>query len=345
LKAIELLNAKLTNDNIKTVYLINGYEAYLRSKVIEQLIGVIPSEQRSMNLGKFDLESDLLAAAVNDARSVPFFGERRITLISHPLFLTAVKSKKVPEQNIADLENYLKQPEPTTTLIIDLGNQKMDARKKISKLLKKVSVIVDCSALPEKKVQQLVTEQTKRNEFSFTEDALELLIKKTEANYSTIMNELPKLELAALQTKKITQSMVAELVPQTLEQNVFELSNLVLAEKNEQAMNLYHDLLLQHEEPLKLNAILIGQVRLLLQTLVLMKHGYAQGDIASVLKVHPYRVKLALQQAPHFSRTKLREIYLNLIKFEEQLKTSQQDPEKLFQLLLLGYLDYVTKKD
>lgn len=344
MKAVELLHTKLTDKNLKPVYLIMGNESYLRTKVIEHLVEVIPAEQRSMNLGRFDLESDLLAAAINDVRSVPFFGERRLTILSHPSFLMTIKAKKALEQDVVTLEKYLKAPEPTSTLVIDLSGQKLDSRKKISKLIKQKATIIDCGILSEDQVQKLVVEKAKKDGFTFSPMALKILIKKTEANYSVIMNELPKLELAAMQTKEIDQLMVMQLVPQTLEQNVFELSNLVLAQKNEQAFNLYHDLLLQHEEPLKLNAILIGQVRLLLQTMILTKHGYAQGDIASVLKVHPYRVKLAVQQIPKFSKDQLRQMYLDLVELEEQLKTSQRDPEKLFQLLLLGYLNHVTQK-
>ena len=45
----------------------------------------------------------------------------------------------------------------------------------------------------------------------------------------------------------------------------------------------YDDLLLQGEETIKINAILIGQVRLLLQASILMKVGYQQANIAETL--------------------------------------------------------------
>ena len=75
----------------------------------------------------------------------------------------------------------------------------------------------------------------------------------------------------------------------------------------------------------------------MLQVEILQKHGYAQGNIASTLKVHPYRVKLALQKTRVFKRVDLKNAYLGLVHIEERLKKTSQDPELLFQLFMLNF--------
>ncbi len=45
----------------------------------------------------------------------------------------------------------------------------------------------------------------------------------------------------------------------------FDLTNEVLSGNSEKAVQLYEDLLLQGEETIKLNAILLNQIRLFLQ--------------------------------------------------------------------------------
>lgn len=321
------------------IYLITGTEKYLKNQVIAKLSNLIPSGLQSINLGQFDMEDEWLADAINDAYSVPFMGEQRVVIILHPYFLTADKTGRKLNQDPVELEKYLTNPAASTILAIVMDNQKIDARKKICKLLKKKAVQIDCSALNEKEVRQVVAKKVKQNGYQIEESALNLLLQKTEANFSETLAELKKLFLTAQQTKVITQEMVARLVPQTLEQNVFDLNKYVLSNQRIAAMKIYHDLLLQREEPLKLNALLIGQVRLLLQTLILLKHGYSQGDIAEILKVHPYRVKLAIQHSRIFTREKLRTAYLSLLKLEEKIKTTNQNPENLFQLFLTGYFD------
>ena len=60
-------------------------------------------------------------------------------------------------------------------------------------------------------------------------------------------------------------------------------------------------------------------------------------DAAKALKVHPFRVKLAMQNARKFSNNSLKSAYLGLAEIEEKLKTSSQNPELLFQLFLTKY--------
>lgn len=130
------------------------------------------------------------------------------------------------------------------------------------------------------------------------------------------------------------------MVTRSLEQNVFKLVDLVLAKKVQAALGLYHDLLEQKEEPLKLNAILLGQFRLLIQIQVLAAKGYAQGNIAQVLKAHPYRVKIALRNIRQyrFALKDLASAYLGLVAVEKKLKSTQQEAELLFQLFMLEYV-------
>ena len=110
--------------------------------------------------------------------------------------------------------------------------------------------------------------------------------------------------------------MVIDLIPRNLEQNIFELVTQVLNKNTYLAIQIYRDLLLQKEEPIKVNAILLGQFRLLLQVKLLSKNGYQQTDITKVLKVHPYRVKLAFQQVRHLSEKVLADAFQGLVETE-----------------------------
>jgi DNA polymerase-3 subunit delta len=140
---------------------------------------------------------------------------------------------------------------------------------------------------------------------------------------SKAMQELEKLRLYAGEQKRISKQAVEQLVPKSLEDNVFDLTNYVLQGKTEAALRLYDDLYIQGEETIKINAILISQIRLLLQTAILMKIGYQQGNIAETLKVHPYRVK------------DLAHLYDELIENDYLIKSGRMEKEFLFQLFVL----------
>lgn len=336
MKVAELLK-NIGAGKLAPVYLILGKEDYNAQRISTAFIESMPEAQRTVNIGQYDMESVSLSDAIGDALSAPFFGDRRIVFIKHPYFLLAKNKKVKIEQNIDELINYLDNPEPTSVLVIFAPYDKLDERKKLSKRLLKKAVVVENGFLDEKNTRDYLKLLLKNKGYSIEPQALEMLVRKTEAKLSLAMNELPKLMILAQKDKEITESMVAQMVAQTLEQNIFDLSDLVLNKQSKKAIEMYHDLILQHEEPLKINAILLGQIRLLLQVNVLQKHGYDQGNIASALKVHPYRVKLALKKSRAVKRLELRNAYLGLVDLEEKMKSTQQDPTALFELFMLGY--------
>ena len=54
-------------------------------------------------------------------------------------------------------------------------------------------------------------------------------------------------------------------------------------------------LLRNGEEPIMLTSLIASQIRLMIHVETLRKKGYQQHQIAKTLKVHPYRVKLMME--------------------------------------------------
>ena len=325
--------------NPEKVYLIQGDQDYLTDQIKQQFIQLIPEEEREMNIGIYDMEEEAVGNAIGDAKSIPFFGERRLVIIKRPFFLTGAKTKSKVDHNLDDLIEYLKYPEPSTVLVIFAPYEKLDARKKVTKAVKTAAQVIDINQSSEQQVKRLVAEIVTDNGYQIEPSVVETIVQRTSANLTLIMNGLEKLFLYYQDTKVIEADVVADLVGQSMEQNVFDLVQLVLAKKVTKAIELYHSLLIKGEEPLRINAVLVQQFRLLLQVMILKKHGYSQGSLATSLKVHPYRIKLALQVGNKFNYQDLRRGYLGLIDLETSLKSTSQDPQFLFELFLLKFAD------
>lgn len=322
---------------LNPVYLILGEEDYFTKPIKKAFMELIPQQERSFNVGQYDMETTPLSNATDDAMSIPFFGEHRLVIITDPIFLTGKKTKSKIEYDTDSFIEYLKRPLDSTIMVIFAPYKKMDERKKVVKQLRKNAVIVDNSPMNEYSLRKFFTSQLKKEGYELDRDALDLMLERTDADLHLMMNEVPKLEIASEKEKRISRKTVEAIVPQTVEQNVFKLVDIVLAKNVPAAIKMYHDLLLQKIEPLSINAILIGQFRLMLQVQILQKHGYTQGNIASVLRAHPYRIKLAIQKARHFKRQDLKDAYLGLADVEEAMKSTGQDPELMFQLFMLHF--------
>ncbi|ABJ64492.1 DNA polymerase III subunit delta [Levilactobacillus brevis] len=333
----ELLKTLATGQTLSNVYVILGQADYFQRRLKRGFKQQVPAEEQTMNFASYDMDTVPLAVALDDAMAAPFFGERRVVCIDNPQFLTGETKKQKVEHDIDSLQKYLESPMPSTVLVFFAPYDKLDARKKVTKQLKKVATIVEINQFSERDVRQFVTDQLKQDGYTLEPAALNDLIQRTDADLTLIMSELPKLELYTLPEKTITQAAISGLVTQTLTQNVFDLVNRVLAKNTAGAVTLYRELLQAKEEPLKINAILQGQFRLLIQTKVLAKQGYSQGKLASILKVHPYRIKLALQTHRRFQLTDLNRAYLGLFRVEKQMKSTTMDPELLFSLFMTQF--------
>lgn len=332
------LISQLKQNKTDSVYLILGDQAYLSDQIKRAFTALIPQEERSMNIGSYDMEETPISSAVEDAVSVPFFGDRRLVMINRPYFLTGLRVKAKVEHHVDDFLDYLQRPESSTIMVIFAPYEKLDSRKKITKALKKVATTVEIGKLRESEIKSTVKKRITEAGYTIDESALERMMQLTSGQLTTMMNDLPKLFLYNKDTKKITLTAVNGLVSPSVEQSVFDLVNSVLKKNAKESMDIYRNLILESQEPIGINAVLIQQFRLLIQVMILQKHGYSQGNLAASLKVHPYRVKLALQTVRHFNYQELKDAYLGLVETEREMKSSNRSPELLFELFLLKFM-------
>lgn len=330
----ELINC-LRHNKINPVNIVWGTEQYLIHQVKDAYINIISDEERDFNISQYDMENVSLSTVLDDAMSPPFFGDYRVVFITNPYFLTSDGGKL--KHDLSGLINYIQNPTESTVLVMLAPYPKLDKRKKIVKLLEKYGNMINCSPMSEKAIRDEVLQVLDQRKIKIESCALQLLLERSGFKVENVMNELKKLIISVEETKNIKLKDVEQLVSSSFEQNVFNLVDLVMDHDNSKALKMYHELVNQQEEPLKINAILLGNFRLLLQVKILFEHGYSQGNIAEELKVHPYRVKLALRKIQKFTFNDLQRAYLGLFENELKIKSTSQDHEMLFQLFLLTF--------
>lgn len=336
LKITELKN-NLKQGNLSNVYLITGKERVFIKEIQMAFKDIMSSEERDMNFSSFDLEEVALADVINEAISAPFFGERRLVFVEHPYFLTGEKVKNAVEQNSDLLLKYIQNPTPSTIMVIFASYDKLDSRKKIVKQLKKSAVTVNAGQMEGPILTRAINNDLKNDGYQIEPAALDLLVNKTKGNYSLIINQLDKLKMYALQSKKINQAAVSELVPQSLEDNVFDLMTEILNKNIYKAEELYNQFLLQKIDPILLVAIIISQLRLLIQVKIMSERGLSESSIAKNLRLNPYRVKYSYRQARTLDRRRLQVMYGDIVNLDYQIKSGQGDKELLFDLFIAKF--------
>lgn len=321
---------------LKPIYLVVGNEESLNDKAHKIFKDILQPEEMDMNFSEFDLRENQLEDVVNEAISAPFFGERRLIFASNPIFLTGEKNQGI-EQHPEILSDYINAPMNSSILVIFANYEKLDSRKKIVKELNKKVEVVDTGKINANQVEGYIKAMIANEGYNIDNDALNLLIQKTNANFSAIESHLEKIFLYCLDTKKIDLNAVDKLVPNSMDDNVFDLVNAILNKKTGLAEELYQQMLLQKIEPIALNGLILSQLRLLIQINILSAKGLTQATIAQTLKVHPFRVKMATSQAKKFTLDILHDMYQYIVDIDYKMKTGSDNKEMLFDLFIAKF--------
>ncbi|MBC1233362.1 DNA polymerase III subunit delta [Listeria booriae] len=335
---------KIEKKQFAPIYLIIGTEDYIINETKKRLVAnILDTEDTDFNYANFDLDETAIEQVIEEAETIPFFGDRRLIVASNPSFLTTEKTKSKIEHRTARLEDYLNEPVDYSILVIIARVEKLDERKKLTKLLKKQATIVDAKRPNDAELRKWVQSAIKNNDFSMEIPVIERLMELTGGQLTTAMNELDKLMLYKLESREISVADVESLVVRSLEQNIFLLLDKMIALDISGALSIYYDLLKQKEEPIKILALIASQFRLLTQIKLLEKQGFSQQQVAQKLKVHPFRVKIGARQAKSFSYEHLTATLERLAEMDFEMKTGYGDKAQKLEWFLFSLQDQRVK--
>ena len=89
------------------------------------------------------------------------------------------------------------------------------------------------------------------------------------------------------------------------------------------------------EEPIKIIILLASQFRIMYQTKELLKSGLTRKDIASTLKIHPYRVEIAIKNGRDYDAKTLLKYLNNLAELDINIKTGKTDKNLALEMFIL----------
>ena len=285
------------------------------------------------NFTRLNLKETSIETVVEEAQTLPFLTDRKVLVIDDALIFTANKNTGSVNHNIDLLLDYLTKKNDDTMILFTVYTEKLDNRKKLTKVLKEKGKVTEINEMTERELSLYVESVLNQENIEIHSEALELLLERTSYKYENVHNELSKLLLYT--DGDITLEDVKEVVSISLEQNVFLLTEFILKNEKEKAVQLGRELILQKEEPMKLLHLIIGQFRLFYQVKILNQQGYQEANIAKALKVHPYRVKLALRHVRKFPLENLLSKMMLCRDIDYKFKSSYLDRNTLFELFIL----------
>jgi DNA polymerase-3 subunit delta len=310
-------------EKMPAVSLYYGIESFLMEEACNQLRSQVPEEERDWNLLILDLDDIPVEQVIQEAETPSFFGGKRLILAKNATFFTTAKLKREQNHNIDALLAYLERPSERTALVFTVGNDKLDKRKKLVKQMEKVASVTKFDMLKGQALLKWVENRFRYYEVKIKREVCIHFIQVVGNDLRLLDQECRKLANYAGEKGTVTEAIISQLIPRTLESNVFQLTEKLAEKKIADVWQIWEDLLTQKEEPIRILALMTRQFRLLYQTKVLSARGMGASEIAKMLGVHPYPIKLAVSHSGAFSEKQLKKCLAMAITADQDIKSGK----------------------
>jgi DNA polymerase-3 subunit delta len=313
----------VTRGELAPVYFICG-EPFARDRMVAAVRRQVVGEKASaFNFdaldGKENTARDILAAA----RTMPMLGGKRLIQVREADALGA--------EGLNGLLPYVADPSPFSVVL--LVAEKADMRLKAFSQIKKVGVVHRYEALKERQVAAWLKAEAKRDTIKLAAGAAERIADAVGTDMGQLYSALERLSLY-VGGRAIEIADVEELLAETRQRSIFELTNAVGRGDRREAMLVLRRMLRAREPALRIVAMLSRHVRQLWVASELS--GRSQQDIAEAVGVHPFFVKDIIAQARRFDVAMLQKTHRALYEVDRSLKSSRLPAELQMERLVLS---------
>ncbi|MBQ8051531.1 MAG: DNA polymerase III subunit delta [Bacteroidaceae bacterium] len=203
--------------NFLPVYCFMGEEDYYIDKLSDFIAEkALKAEERDWN---FDLLYGAETRAndiINIARQYPMMADRRVVLVRE---FQSVQDKEA-------LAPYVKNPNPTTVLILCHKHGKLDSRRTLAQEIKRQGLLFESKRLYERELPAFVTAFMTREGKSIEPSAVQMLCDHVGSDLVRLEAEMRKLLLALPEGEgRVGASLVEEQTGISKDFNNFELQN------------------------------------------------------------------------------------------------------------------------
>lgn len=304
-------------------YLIKSSAISLIDKKIEELIK--ENKFNDASITTYDLEEDSITSLIEDADTISFLTPNKVIIGKN------LSNNNLDDKSLKILSKYLDNPNSSVLLIFVTTN--IDTRKKaVKEVINKLS-LVNIST----DTKNIIKDILKYYDVEYRVN--NLLEEYYNEDLERLISETKKLALAFIDTKKITYKDAVSLLvkPLNKQDNLsFDLVREIALKNKKKAVNIYNELLSYNIESYSLIGLLESQYRLLYQVKVLNKSHISYNDIASILEVHPFRVKKTLELIRYYTLKEIRKLIKNLADIDFKIKSGVYENNIIIDLLILN---------
>ncbi len=322
---MKFLNDHIKNKEFKSVYLIYGEENYLVQQYKNRLKAAIIGED-TMNYAYFEGRKIDVTQLTDICDTMPFFAEKRLVIVENSGFFKNASDK---------VTDYVKAM-PEYLHIIFVENE-VDKRSRLYKAVNEKGYVCEMKYQEEAVLSRWVVELLQRDNKKITKAALSLLLEKCGVEMDRIYSEVEKLVCYCIDREAVEEKDVEAVCTTRTEGKIFEMVTAIATHNQKKALDLYYDLLLLKEPPMRILYLITRQFNLLLQVKELSAQHIDNKTMAQQMGVAPFLVGKYLTQAKGFSTNTLRTALFDMAEMEEAVKTGNMQENLAVELMIVKY--------
>ena len=307
------------------IYLIYSLDKDIIKRFVNDLI--IKENIDENSIIKYSLEEDNVNDIIDECNTTGLFSLKKLVIIESTNIFSS-KGKDITELNNY-LDNYNKDIIIVFTCILD----KLDTRKKIYKKISSIGKI-ECLNKDNNYIVNLI--KSKLDGYKIREKDIDYFVSKIGNNINNIENELEKLINYKYNEKEIKKEDIDNLCQSNIEEEIFSLTDAIINNDNNKAISLYKLFLTKNYDVTQMIGLISSQFRFLLQVKILYNKNKSNDEIAKILEVHPYRVKLAVNNCYYYSKDTLENYLIKLFELDKKIKLGLIDKNIFFELFILN---------
>ena len=310
------------------MYLLYGLEQFLIDKEIDKI--KISNNINDIDIVKYDLENTKIEDIIEDASSISLFSNKKLIIVDNAYIFTGTTNKKLIEQNIDVLTNYIDKNNSDNIIIFKILKEKLDERKKIVKLFKEKGIVKDFNKT--NNINKYVLSMF--DNYKINNNDINLLINRVGNNLEILNQEIEKIKMYKDTDLNITTEDIINLTSKNVDTDFFTLIENIVSRNKEKALESYFEII-KDEEPIKIIVVLANKFRLIFQAKNLYKKGYSEKDISNMLGSNYYAIKKCLENSRNYSDNTLLECLNKLADLDIDIKNGRIDKNIGLELFIM----------
>jgi DNA polymerase III subunit delta len=317
----------MATDPAPAVYLLHGDDEFAIAQFVAGLEARLGDPAiAAMNITRLDGRTADPAEAFSAAAAMPFLASRRLVILHHPLARLNSKTSQT-----SFLEQLEKVPASSALVLVedkDLTDPRDRRKGKLHWLEKWAQahtghVYLKAFLMPKgAAMTRWIQERARSAGGQFTPQAASLLVTLVGDEPRQADQEIQKLLTYVNFRRPVEVDDVENLTADTAQGDIFAMVDALGNQDGHAALSMLHRLL-ETQDSFSIFGMIVRQFRLLLLAREVMDTGGHKGEVAQILKVHPYVAEKISEQAQHFSLPLLELVYHRLLDLDEATKTGQ----------------------